>query len=51
MKMSVECGTQPPMSIQCTLMAKKPISSDFSGPTWIGVYITVLLRCWPCTAA
>ena len=51
MKMSVERGTEPPISIQCTLMAKKPISVLRSGPTWIGVYITVLLRCWPCTAA
>ena len=42
---------EPPMSIQWQLTAKKPISSSPLGPAKTGVYITVLLRCWPCTAA
>ena len=32
MKMSVELVWMPPISIQCTLMAKKPISVARSGP-------------------
>ena len=42
---------EPPISIQWQLTAKKPISSSPLGPAKTGVYMTVLFRCWPWTAA
>ena len=42
---------EPPMSIQWQLTAKKPIKSSPLGPANTGVYMTVLFRCCPCTAA
>ena len=38
----------PPMSIQCTLTAHE--ADELAAPAKIGVYIAVLLRCWPCAA-
>ena len=42
---------EPPMSIQWQLTAKKPISSSPRAPAKTGVYMTVLFRCCPWTAA
>ena len=46
-----EPTAEPPMSNQWALMAKNPINSVRPRPAKIGVYITVLLRCWPWIAA
>ncbi len=49
----VEPMSRPPTSIQCITTTMNPIRVGCpSRPvTWIGVYIAMLLRCWPMTPA
>ena len=52
MKMSVECGTRAADVDPVHVDGEEADQRRRARPRqWIGVYMTVLLRCWPCTAA